>query len=270
MSAPGVASLLSQLRAEALDEAGAPEAYWALVEALWDRDPQEVWAALAPLEGAEDPRLQQLVPDVLSRLGHEGQPLFFETLEVFQRMVARGPRADVLAAIAQACARFHDPSIAPLLAPHARHPDRAVREAVLHALRRSAHPRALEALIHLSADEAPELREWATFALGSQEPLVDGADVRAALAARLTDAHAPARDEAVVGLGLRRDPRALGPLKAQLERGFGGQALFDAARALASPLLLPALTSLAATTSRALSEEDRAALAAALEACRGP
>lgn len=261
------AALLARLQAEALDETGDPDEYWQRVEALWDCDAQEVWAVLAPLADAEDPRLQQLVPDVLSRLGHEGQPLFFETLEVFQRMVAREPSAEVLAAIAEACARFHDPSIATMLAPHARHPVLAVREAVLHAIRRSAHPRALEALISLSRDEDPELREWATFALGSQEPLVDGPEVREALAARLTDAHGPARDEAIVGLGLRRDTRALGPLKALLEQGFGGQALFDAARALASPVLLAPLAALDAKASSQLTDDERSALAAALGAC---
>jgi HEAT repeat protein len=269
LSEPTLDERFARLRAEAVDAGGAPDAYWALVESLWGEDPKEVWARLAPLADEADPRLQQLVPDVLSQLGFEAQPLFFETLEVFHRLVSRGPGPEVLAAVAEAAARFHDPSLVTLLAPHARHPDRAVREAVLHAIRRSAHPSALEALLHLSTDEDPGLREWATFALGSQEPLVDGPAVREALAARLTDPHGPTRDEALVGLALRRDPRALGPLRAQLEQGFVGRALFDAARALASPLLWPALEALEqrAGALASLEDEDRAALAAAVLAC---
>lgn len=263
------AELFAQTRAEALNEESDPEAYWALVSALQDRDPTKVWALVAPLATEEDLRLQLLVPDVLRRLGHEAQPLALQTLELFAQMVAAGPAAELLACIGEACVEFHDVSVVKMLAPHAGHLDDAVREAVLHALRRSNHPEAIAALISLSRDAVEDLREWATFALGSQLPLVDNEEIRDALAARLTDPHEPTRDEAVIGLGLRADPRALGPLLAQLERGFAGQAMFEAARALASPRLHGALMALQLNPRvlESLTEEERAELAAALAAC---
>jgi HEAT repeat protein len=146
-----------------------------------------------------------------------------------------------------------------------------VREAVLHAIRRSPAPEAIAALIDLSTDEVDELREWATFALGSQLPLVDAPEIRAALASRLTDRHEATRDEAVIGLGLRADARALGPLVAMLARGAAGVPLFQAAEALGSPVLLPGLTGLIARAED-LEEPEREALAAAILACspRGP
>lgn len=266
------AELFSRTLAEATNEAGDPDSYWDLVAALHDREPGEVWALVAPLAQHEDVRLQQVVPDVLRLLGREAQPLARETLELFAQLLARSPPAELLACIANACVDFHDPSVVTMLAPHAGHPDEAVREAVLHAVRRSGHPDAITALISLSADPVDELREWATFALGSQLPLVDGVDVRQALAARLTDAHEPTRDEAVIGLGLRGDARALGPLRAQLEHGFVGRALFEAAHALASPLLSEVLATLQkdVRVQASLTDEERAELAAALHACAQP
>lgn len=257
--------LFSRAQAEAVNEDGDPEAYWALVTALHDAEPQEVWRLVAPLATHDDVRLQQLVPDVLRGLGREAQPLAAQTLDLFAEMVAAEPPAELLACIANACVDFHDAAAVTMLAPHAGHSDDAVREGVLHALRRSSRPEALAALISLSRDAVDALREWATFALGSQLPLVDGPEVRAALAARLTDAHEPTRDEAVIGLGLRGDARAIGPLCTQLERGFVGVALFEAARALASPKLGEALRALEKNPK--LTDDERAELTAALAAC---
>ena len=262
--------LFVRAKAEALDEDGDPDVYWELVSALHDRLPAEVWALIAPLATDEDVRLQQLVPDVLRSLGREAQPLASETLELFATMLAANPSAELVACIGNACVDFHDPRVVTMLAPFAAHLDEAVREAVLHALRRSNHPQAIAALINLSRDEVDELREWATFALGSQLPLVHGAEVSEALAARLTDPHEPTRDEAVIGLGLRGDSRALGPLRTQLERGFVGLALFEAAHALASPKLVEVLTALTNNpkVQARLTDEERAELVAAITACR--
>ena len=266
------AELFARATAEATNEAGDPDMYWDLINTLHDRDAREVWALVEPLARDGDVRLQQLVPDVLRLLGREAQPLARETLELFAQMLSRDPPAELLACIGNACADFHDGSVVTMLGPHAGHVDPAVREAVLHAVRRSGHPDAVAALINLSRDPLDDLREWATFALGSQLPLVDGVDVREALAARLTDGHEPTRDEAVIGLGLRGDARALGPLRAQLERGYVGLALFEAAHALASPLLTPVLTSLKndARVQATLTEDERNELSAALLACAQP
>ncbi|MDP3234076.1 MAG: HEAT repeat domain-containing protein [Myxococcales bacterium] len=259
--------LFALVRSEALHDDGDPDRYWALVSALRDRDPHEVWALLFPLSTHEDVRLQQLVPDVLRGLGREAQPLAKETLELFAQMLAANPPADVVACIANACADFHHGSVVTMLTPYAGHERVEVREGVLHAVRRSSHPEAIAALLDLSLDPVDELREWATFALGSQRPLVDGPEVREALAARLVDRHEPTRDEALVGLGLRRDARALGPLLTQFERGFVGVALFEAARMMASPKLTEALEALRQRPS--LTDEEREELDAAVTACRG-
>lgn len=260
--------LFARAEAEAVNEAGDPDVYWELVSQLHDAEPLAVWALITPLVDHPDVRLRQLVPDVLRLLGHEAQPLAMETLALFAMMVAAQPPAELLACIANACVDFHDGAVVTMLAPHAAHPDEAVREAVLHALRRSSWPEAIAALITLSRDPVDELREWSTFALGSQLPLVDGLEIRQALAVRLTDAHGPTRDEAVIGLGLRADARALGPLRTQLERGFVGVALFEAARALAAPALLEPLKALEQNAK--LSPEERGELGAAIAACLPP
>ncbi|MEE4541989.1 HEAT repeat domain-containing protein [Streptomyces sp. V4-01] len=103
---------------------------------------------------------------------------------------------------------------------------------------------ALAALIRLTRDTAPAVRDRAAFALGALAD-VDGPAVRAALAERLDDADRDTREEAVRGLALRRDPRAAPLLRELLEAGAGpGEAhphTVEAAAVLADAALLPAL-----------------------------
>ena len=57
-------------------------------------------------------------------------------------------------------------------------------------------------------DDDPDVRDWATFGLGTQVA-TDSAEVRDALADRLADADEDVRREALVGLARRRDRRAV-------------------------------------------------------------
>ena len=67
-------------------------------------------------------------------------------------------------------------------------------------------PQALAALCVLSADADDEVRNWATFGLGTQTE-ADTPSIRDALAARLGDVDETVRGEAMVGLAKRNDPR---------------------------------------------------------------
>ena len=65
-----------------------------------------------------------------------------------------------------------------------------------------------DALIELTSDPEPGIRDWATFALGTLSPQ-NTEVLRDALAARLDDSDDDTRIEAVHGLALRGDARAL-------------------------------------------------------------
>jgi hypothetical protein len=69
----------------------------------------------------------------------------------------------------------------------------------------------LAELIALSRDKDREVRDWATFQLGSQMEL-DNAEVRQALRDRLEDSDLDTRCEAFVGLARRGDEFAVAPL----------------------------------------------------------
>jgi HEAT repeat protein len=80
-----------------------------------------------------------------------------------------------------------------------------IRSGLQHALSCCDHDLAIDIKIQLSADKIDHIRDWATFALASQTEL-DTQDIRAALWARTTDPYLKARDEALMGLAIRKDP----------------------------------------------------------------
>jgi HEAT repeat protein len=92
----------------------------------------------------------------------------------------------------------------------ASHPEARVREAVAISLAGHEAEAPLAALIALSRDEASEVRDWATFALGSLQPQ-DTPELRDALAERIGDEDPQTRLEAVHGLAIRGDRRAVEP-----------------------------------------------------------
>jgi HEAT repeat protein len=155
----------------------------------------------------------------------------------------RDRRAEVLCAAITALGHVADPRGLAAVLRHVAHPDDEVRFAVAAALPAVAGDppadAAVAALIRLSADPDPEIRDWATFGLGSQIE-ADGTPLRQALAARLGDPERDTAGEALLGLAKRRDPVAL-PILLSLLEDSPGNLIVEAASALGSPAALPAL-----------------------------
>ncbi|HEX5228228.1 MAG TPA: HEAT repeat domain-containing protein [Bryobacteraceae bacterium] len=89
-----------------------------------------------------------------------------------------------------------------------RHPDPDVRWAVTNVLHGAENADVIDALIELMDDPDDNVRDWATFALGTQCS-IDSTAIRDALRKRLNDPYKEARDEAGWGLAQRRDKQGL-------------------------------------------------------------
>jgi HEAT repeat protein len=130
----------------------------------------------------------------------------------------------------------------PLLAL-VEHPDEEVRyELAFSLLGHEAEP-AVDALIQLSRDPDGDVRDWATFGLGTRID-VDTSEVRAALLARTDDYHDDTRKEALAGLARRGDHAVLPALLRELKSGCVGKLAVEAARDLGAPELSSALQAL--------------------------
>lgn len=240
-----IEELLQTCITEALRGENDGEPYWQSIRALQARDPDEVWNHLAPVSRHEHGRVRAIVPDVLRFLGQGTHPRLQDTLALFEQMLRDAPAAELVAAIGLALGELGASEGVALMRPFAQHGDANVRFAVVSACLGQKDPAAIEALIALSSDPAEHVRDWATFGLGTQvgpaeegdEDAVDTEALRNALAARLDDPHANTRNEALVGLAARRDPRVLPILQREIDRGPESPMVLEAARWMASPSL---------------------------------
>jgi methionyl-tRNA formyltransferase len=177
------------------------------LSALAWRGTPEVLEAARALANRHDPDARSAAAYVLGQLGVPARTLPEQSAAALEEIAAREEDPSVLATIASAFGNLGEPYGLETLLRLRRHPDARVRDGAAGALAGRDDQRVDEALIELSADPDPGIRDWATFALGTLSPR-NTPGLREALAARLADEDGDTRIEAVHGLALRGDERA--------------------------------------------------------------
>ncbi len=223
------------------------ECRWELVDAVVKDCPDDVFEAATWLLHSEDKRRRTLGADILGRLVVEDQGQRMRVSRALRGALAMERNPEPVASLVAALGHVGDPSTLDLVFPLVAHASAEVRLAVAFAVATlSLHPlgpQSKVALIKLSRDENSEVRDWATHALGTLSD-ADGPDVRDALLARANDDCHEARSEALFGLAVRRDPRAVPHLIRALQSPHVNGLVLDAAAESADPRLLPALWAL--------------------------
>jgi methionyl-tRNA formyltransferase len=216
---------LDELVRRAVEEWDSGEEWAPHLAALGWRGTPDVLEALRPLAHDPDPRARSVAAYVAGQLGAPVRTRPGESAALLEEMGEREGHPGVLAVIAEAFGHLGEPWGLSWLLRLRRHPDAGVRDGVVSALAGRTNPLATDALIELSADPDPAIRDWATFALGALAPQ-DSPALREALAARLEDPDPEARIEAVHGLALREDARAVESALALLAAGEPGGSLW--------------------------------------------
>jgi HEAT repeat protein len=235
------------VRIEAALRAYDEDCRWDLIDGVVDECPDDVIEVSITLLRGESERERTLGADIVGRLvvvEPDTRPVaLVALLQSLELEKAAAPLASIVAALGH----IGDAAALGRLFALAVHENPEVRLAVAFAVATiSPQPLIAEAraaLIRLSRDANPEVRDWATFGLGTLSS-ADGPDVRAALLARAEDAYQGTRAEALFGLAVRRDPRAVPHLIRALESPMAGGLEVEAAAAAADPRLLPALWAL--------------------------
>ena len=170
---------------------------WEAVCTLQFRGTGEVLSRAKGLSQSSSPAERRLGANLLGQLGVPGRTFPKECLSILIQMLQEEKDAEVLSAIL--IALYHlggDEAIEPA-AQFYRHPDPRVRHGVVLALTGYEDQQAVDTLIGLSHDEDADVRDWATFGLGTQID-VDTPAIREALVERLNDVDVVTRCEAIV------------------------------------------------------------------------
>lgn len=154
-------------------------------------------------------------------LGQNGRPekdrvMVEECLNLLLLMLRRETSLFVLESIIYAIGHFHAPRAVEPLVAFVNHPETDVRYAVVHSLCGDDDERAICALTGLTTDPDIRVRDWATFALGSQTEL-NTPEIRDTLLARVNDPDDDTRCEAYIGLAQRGDLRLAAPFLHELD-----------------------------------------------------
>jgi HEAT repeat protein len=226
----------------ALSEAGE-EAAWDAVCALQWRGSREVLKRAEALCTSDCSRERRLGADILGQLGLPERTFPVECSRLLRNLLKVEKEAEVIQATLIGLSFQHDAEAVPLVVRFSTHPDPKVRHAVVLALSGQEKPLAIECLISLSRDADSYVRDWATFALGTQTEL-NTPEIREALVDRLDDLDDDARGEALVGLARRNDRRVVDSLTKELSSDCVGTLAIEAAELIASPELHPHLVDL--------------------------
>ena len=180
----------------------------------------------------------------------------------------RDPDDEVVQSAIFALGHRESPRPIEALLPFVEHPCADFRYASVHGLMPHDTPTVVEALIRLCRDADRDVRDWATFTLGSQFES-DSPSLRAALHERLTDADPEIRGEAIRGLARRRDTGIASVVQHELEGEFHGDWAVEAAELLCDPQFLPALRRLYERLDGANAVYFRGSVQSAIAACEG-
>lgn len=240
---------VAALIAVALAAGDEDDARWDHVGALQDRGGDVVFAAAERLITHGHGRERELGVDILAQGQVAEKPLRERAIPLLLNLAAHEQDARVIAALCHAFGHLHDPATIDTVRKWAAHPDENVRFGVVHGLSRYDDQRAIATLIQLSSDEDSDVRDWAAFGLGSMIE-ADTPAIRAALRARLDDADADTRMEALAGLARRCDPGVIQALCVFLADKDATTLPLEAGLALADPVFHSALTMLAGAWER--------------------
>lgn len=231
---------LIQLALTATDE----DTRWDLVSLLRKRGGQTEFDAAMQLCQSDDPRRRELGADILSQLKSDQNDFHTESVQLLLTLL-NDTSEDVLYAAIMGLGHRGDDTTVPALCAFADHPCPDIRFAVAFALGGFENELAVNALICLTSDVDRDTRDWATFGLGSQIAN-DTPELRAALLLRTDDEDHEIRGEALVGLAIRRDERALALVQRELDQEYIGVLALEACEHLGDPVLLPRLRELEA------------------------
>ncbi len=230
-----------------LDSEGDVDPYWEAVCELHKRGTREVFEAATRLLVSDCPSERTLGADIHGQIGvsigHYDKPFAAESARLLAALLELEDDEDVIHAALIALGHLHKEACIPAVVRFANHPDSIIRYSVTHAMAGLDDERAIVTLITLTTDADEVVRDWATFALGTQTDW-DGPELRAALWARLSDSDNIVRGEALKGLARRRDERAVEATIEELRGPDPHEYAVEAAGELADPRLVPALEAL--------------------------
>lgn len=207
------------------------------------RGNREVFEAAQKLCQSKIIKKRKLGVDILGQLGRPKRTFPDESLSILLKLIDTEKDSKILSSIGIAFGHIGDKRAIKPLVKLKNCPIAEVREGVVLGISGHEDAESINTLIELTSDEAENVRNWATFGLGTQIDS-DTAEIRKALFQRLGDGVHEIRVEALVGLAKRQDPRVVEPLIKELSSDSVGILAVEAAKEIGDVRLTSVLKQL--------------------------
>ncbi len=205
---------IEALFARTLTDDPEDESRWEAIHTLRSTGGRLIFDRAMAWCNSGDERKQLSGIDILAQIGktaeHPVTEYTDESYPVIEALLLGNPSTEMKSSAIAALSHLENPAAIPLICSFRSDPDAEARFSVAAALGYpfADDPRAVETLLELMRDEDEDVRDWATFSLGSQGD-ADSPAIREALVERLGDSFPDAREEAVIALAKRKDLRVL-------------------------------------------------------------
>jgi HEAT repeat protein len=204
--------------------------FWGNVSELTKRPNKVVYNQAFKLANSEIDKEKIIGIYVLAQLGFDPRFQQNKTVDLYFKLLEKEKSIKVISAILSSISHnnehFNDNQISKLI-EYKTHKSTDVRFELTLAISCLNNKTAIDTLIELSMDKDSDIRNWATFGLGTQLEN-DNEEIRSALWNRVNDSDFETKSEAIVGLTKRMDKRIKEVIISELKNGNYGALLFEA------------------------------------------
>lgn len=203
---------------------------WENIGTLRQRPSEELFFKSVELTKSDNTKIRKIGIDILAQLGSSPRPFLKETLKIYFELLEVETEPDVLMSLLYSIGHNNeelDKEQIEKTCSFIDNENSRVKEGVVYALLGIENLTAIETLIKLSSDKLSNIRNWATFGLGTQIER-NNKSIRETLWNRVNDKHQETKLEAIVGLAKRKDNRVNDIIRREIIGSEYGTLLFEA------------------------------------------
>lgn len=224
-----------------LESIKSKKAYWEYISILRSRSSEEVFIKCTELINSDSVNHKKIGIDVLAQLGLPPRKFLKQTLKIYFHLLKVEENPEILMSVLYGISHNNEnlsKSKIHLLCSFAKNENKLIKEGLVAALIGIEDKLAIETIIKFSSDKINQIRNWATFGLGTLLT-IDNERIRTALWNRVNDKHQETRLEAIIGLANRKDQRINEIINQELKAGEMGILLLEAVLKMKSKEFLP-------------------------------
>ena len=214
--------------------------YWDNVRELRSRPNNHVFEKAVELTNSKQPKDRKTGVNILAQLGVSPRPFYDTTIVLFFNILEKETDTDIIEALLYAIGHNNSVLNNEQIEKICSFKDFIYKESLVSASLGIDNEKAIDTLIYLSENTSANVRNWATFGIGTQIER-DTVPIREALWKRIKDKNEDTKFEAIAGLAKRRDKKVISIIQKELMTENYQGLLYEAITSMNDTQFIPIL-----------------------------